>query len=90
MGGFDTSSGRGAMVPAVQEEKIFTALTATTPTFTFNTNIYNLTEVRIDGVVATVTTDYTVSNGVITPVGATADEVFTVVLSSKKGESRSV
>jgi len=54
------------------------ALTATTPTLTIDTNIYDLGQVLKNGALAVVTTDFTFAGGVFAPAGASLDDVYTI------------
>ena len=59
------------------------ALTATTPSKIINTELSDLGEVRKNGALGVLDTDFTFSAGVFAPKGATADDVYLVQLVNK-------
>jgi len=69
-----------------KDEIQFITTSAVLPTLTIDTNIYDLGQVLIDGIIAVLTTDYTFSGGVLTPVGAATGAVFTVERVTKSEE----
>ena len=61
------------------KEPIQYTLTGTNlPTLTIDTNIYTLGQVLKNGVIQVVTTDFTFSGGVFTPVTGSENDVYTI------------
>ena len=72
----------GFELEASSHERLI-ALTATTPTKTIKTELSDLGEVRKNGVLGVLDTDFTFSGGVFAPKGATANDVYLIQLVNK-------